>query len=92
MGVGTGNDGESQEEEEDYDEQVDFKSRVSLNSSTQETERLEPWKIWCGENDKQRHKHIRPAKRLCEYDKFGNPNWGEYKHRARQRIGRSRGG
>ena len=38
MGVGTGNDGESQEEEEDYDEQVDFGSRVSLNSSTQENE------------------------------------------------------
>ena len=38
MGVGTGNEGESQEEEEDYDEQVDFESRVSLNSSTQENE------------------------------------------------------
>ena len=37
MGVGTGNEGESQEEE-DYDEQVDFGSRVSLNSSTQENE------------------------------------------------------
>ena len=40
------------------------------------TERLEPCKIWCGENDKQRHKHIRPVKRLCECDKFGNANWG----------------
>ena len=38
MGVGTGNDGESQEEEEYYDEQVDFGSRVSLNSSTKENE------------------------------------------------------
>ena len=38
MGVGTGNEGESQEEEE-YDEgQVDFGSQVSLNSSTQENE------------------------------------------------------
>ena len=46
MGVGTGNEGESQEGEE-YDEgQVDFGSQVSLNSSTQErtpTEGLEPW-------------------------------------------------
>ena len=38
MGVGTGNEGESQEEKEDDDEQVDFGSRVSLNSSTQENE------------------------------------------------------
>ena len=38
MGVGTGKEGESQEEEEDDDEQVDFGSRVSLNSSTQENE------------------------------------------------------
>ena len=38
MGVGTGKEGESQEEEE-YDEgQVDFGSQVSLNSSTQENE------------------------------------------------------
>ena len=38
MGVGTGGGGEPQEEEEDNDEQVDFGSRVSLNSSTQENE------------------------------------------------------
>ena len=38
MGVGTGNEGESQEEEVDKDEQVDFGSQVSLNSSTQENE------------------------------------------------------
>ena len=38
MGVGTGNEGESQEEEEDQEEQVDFGSQVSLNSSTQENE------------------------------------------------------
>ena len=38
MGVGTGKEGESQEEEEDDDEQVDFGSRVSLNSSTKENE------------------------------------------------------
>ena len=38
MGVGTGNEGESQDEEEDNDEQVDFGSQVSLNSSTQENE------------------------------------------------------
>ena len=51
MGVGTGNEGESQEEEEGNEEQVEFRSQVSLNSSTQEneaytdrdTERLEPW-------------------------------------------------
>ena len=38
MGVGAGNEGESQEEEEDDKEQVDFGSQVSLNSSTQENE------------------------------------------------------
>ena len=38
MGVGTGNEGESQEDEEDGDEHVDFGSQVSLNSSTQENE------------------------------------------------------
>ena len=38
MGVGTGNEGESQESKEDDDEQVDFGSQVSLNSSTQENE------------------------------------------------------
>ena len=38
MGVGTGNEGESQEEEEDEGEQVDFRSQVSLKSSTQENE------------------------------------------------------
>ena len=35
MVAGTGDEGESQKEEEDDDEQVDFGSRVSLNSSTQ---------------------------------------------------------
>ena len=39
MGVGTGNEGESQEEEEDDDEQVDFRSQISLNSSTQYVEK-----------------------------------------------------
>ena len=39
------------------------------------TERLEPWTIWCSEDDKQRHKHIRPVRGLCEYDNFGNANW-----------------
>ena len=38
MGVGTGNEGESQEEEEYNEEQVNFGSQVSLNSSTQENE------------------------------------------------------
>ena len=38
MGAGAGDEGESQEEEEDNDEQVDFRSRASLNSSTQENE------------------------------------------------------
>ena len=39
MGVGTGNEGKSQEEEEeDEEEQVDFGSQVSLNSSIQENE------------------------------------------------------
>ena len=38
LGAGTGDKGESHEEEEDDDEQVDFCSRVSLNSSTQENE------------------------------------------------------
>ena len=38
MGTGTVDEGESQEEEGDEDEQVDFGSQVSLNSSTQENE------------------------------------------------------
>ena len=38
MGVGTRNEGESQEEEEYDEEQVDFGCQVSLNSSTQENE------------------------------------------------------
>ena len=38
MGTGTGNEAETQEEEEDVDQQVDFGSRVSLKSSTQENE------------------------------------------------------
>ena len=38
MGVGTRNEGESQEEEDDEEEQLDFGSQVSLNSSTQENE------------------------------------------------------
>ena len=38
MGAGTDDEGESQEEKGDDDEQVDFGSRVSLNSSTQENE------------------------------------------------------
>ena len=37
MGGGAGNEGESQEEE-DEEEQVEFRSQVSLNSSTQENE------------------------------------------------------
>ena len=38
MGVVTGNEGDSQEEEEDEGEKVDFGYQVSLNSSTQENE------------------------------------------------------
>ena len=38
MGVGTGDEGESQEEEVDDEEQADFGSQVSLNSSKQENE------------------------------------------------------
>ena len=38
MGGGTGNEGESQEEEDVEKEQVDFGSQVSLNSSNQENE------------------------------------------------------
>ena len=38
MRVGTGDEGESQEEKEDDEEQADFGSQVSLNSSTQENE------------------------------------------------------
>ena len=38
MGAGTGDEGESQEEEEGNDEQVGFGSRVSFNSSNQENE------------------------------------------------------
>ena len=38
MGVSTGEEDESHEKEEDDDEQVDFGSRVSIDSSTQENE------------------------------------------------------
>ena len=38
MGTGTGNEAETQEEEEYDDEQDDFGSQVSLNSSTQEND------------------------------------------------------
>ena len=38
MVVGTGNEGESQEEEDHNEKQVDFGSQVILNSSTQENE------------------------------------------------------
>ena len=38
MGTGTGDEGETQAEEEDDDGQDDFRSQVSLNSSTQETD------------------------------------------------------
>ena len=38
MGTGTGDVAETQEEEEDNDEQDDFGSHVSLNSSTQEND------------------------------------------------------
>ena len=38
MGASAGDEGESQEEKEDIDEQVGFRSRVSLKSSTQENE------------------------------------------------------
>ena len=77
MGVDTGNEGESQEEEADDDEQVNFGSRVSLNSSTQENEAYTDRETGNNENDEQRHNHIRPVKRLCEFDKFGDANWGE---------------
>ena len=80
MGVGTGDEGESQEEEEDDEEQADFGSQVILNSSTQENEACTDryhGPIWCSEDNKQNHKHIRPVKKLCEYDEFGNANWGE---------------
>ena len=38
MGTGTSDEGENQEEVEDDDEQIDFGSRVGLNSSIQENE------------------------------------------------------
>ena len=80
MGARTGDEGEFQEEEEDNDEQVDFESRVSLNISTQENEAYTDrgtghhGPTWCSEENKQNHKHIRPVRRLCENDKFGNAN------------------
>ena len=82
MGGGAGNEGESPEEE-DEEEQVDFGSQVSLNSSTQENEAYvgrRDWnhgQIWCSENDKQRGKRTGPVKRLRDYDKFRAANWGE---------------
>ena len=50
MEAGTSDEEESQEEEEDDDERVDFGSRVSLDSSTQENEAYT--------DSKQNHKHI----------------------------------
>ena len=75
METSTGDEDESQEEEGDDEEQVDFGSRGSLNSWIRRKREWNQGQIWCGENDKQRHKHTRPVKRLCGYVKFGNANW-----------------
>ena len=76
MGAGTGDEGEFQEKEKDDDEQFDFGSRVSLNSSTQEKEAYT--NKGTGTMDQfDLTKLIRPVRRLCEYDEFGNANWGE---------------
>ena len=82
MGACTGAERESQEEEEDDEEQAGFGSQVSHNSSTQENEAYTDrvtyhGPIWCSEDNNQNHKHFRPVRRLCEYDEFGNANWGE---------------
>ena len=41
------------------------------------TEGLVQWTNLVSEDIKQNHKHIRPVKRLCDYDEFGSANWGE---------------
>ena len=41
------------------------------------TEGLVPWTVWYSEDNYQNHKHIRPVRRLCEYDEFGKANWEE---------------
>ena len=83
MGAGAGDEGESQEEEEDVDEQVEFGSRVSLNSSTQENEANTDGGTGIMDQfgvvrtiSKTTNTSV-PVRRLCEYDEFGNANWGE---------------
>ena len=80
MAMGTGNKGESQEEEKDDDEQVDFGSRVTLNNSTQENE--EHTDRETGTMDKfgvvrTISKDTNTSGQSKEYDKFGDANWGE---------------
>ena len=60
-------------------------SIVRLSRMTQtHIERLAPWTnlIWCNQDNKQDHKRIRPVRRLCDHDEFGDANWEEQKHRA----------
>ena len=81
-GASTGDEGESQEEEEDVKSKMtlDLKSASIVRPRSMKhtpTEGLVPWPIWCSEDNKQNHKHIRPVKKLCEYDNIGNANWGE---------------
>ena len=93
MGVGTGNGGESQEKEEDDEEQVDFGSRVSLNSSTQENEEYTDRETGTmGKFGVVRTISKDTNTSGQSRDFVGDANWGEQKHRARQRIGESRGG
>ena len=80
--TGTGDDAETQEEKEDVDGHDDFGSQVNLNSLTQEndayTDREAGTMDQFGvEDNKQDHKRIRPVRRHCEHDEFGNANFEE---------------
>ena len=85
MGTGTGDEAETQVEEEDYDEQDDFGSQDSLNSSRMmhtSIERLALWTRLVCSGNKQNHKRNRPVTRLCDHDEIGDASWKEQKHRA----------
>ena len=70
--------------EEDEDDQLDFGSQVSLNSSTLENEAYVERETGTKEKfgvvrtiSKDAKTQRRPFERLCDYDKFRDANWGE---------------
>ena len=83
MGSGTGDEAETQEQDEDDDEQDEFESQISPNSSTQENDAYtnretgSKRQIWCGQDNKQDRKWIKPVRRFCDRDEFGSATWEE---------------